>query len=742
MPRSFSRGKLWRVSSAAINETACKTSTARAEISPLFPIGVATIYKTPFLIDTAHPKKDTCSLHRACLKATMQQTFYKISLLSFLTLVLFLTGCVPSTSTKDSLQSSLEDNPLVMQAEALALTGDFQGAATLFEQAAAQFPRPDSIHLLLRAVENYFKGQNSEQAANLLSRIDTRALPNLDFHRQLLVAELALSKNRPVDALNLLATPPDANTDISLLQKYHQLRAESFRLAGNQLESARELSELDLLLEDEALRLENQYLIVETLSTLTDTALELLQPSPPGIQGGWMGLTRIVKEQKGATSIQVRLEKWREEFPSHPALPSLLEGYFKRLKTTFQPPNHIAIMLPSSGPYAVAAKALRYGFLAAYYKEPSEQRPTLKFYDSSNSADTWPLFQEAVAAGAEMIIGPLSKSSVSQLARAGELDIPVLALNQVPPEVTPPGNLFQFGLAPEDEAAQVAERAWLDGHENAVVLTPKGQWGNRIHTAFVQRWEQLGGTLVEHQLYDPKQHDFGTPIQALLNINESKQRKRSLQRLFGKSIKFEPRRRQDAHFIFLAAKTKKARQIRPQLQFHHAAGIPIYGTSHLYSGRSQPKKDVDLEGIKFPDIPWILTSGSGPLSLAAVSKSLGSSQLRYPRLYAMGIDSFELLPHLARLQNSPRESFDGQTGTLYLDGIQQIHRQLVWAEITAGSPKVLGYSPRLDSGLNSMMENAPQGEQIPLAKESEVPKGISPANADTTEPPADPIKPL
>jgi len=658
----------------------------------------------------------------------MQPTCQKINFIA-LALLILLAGCVPSVATRDEPQSKLENNPLVIQAEAVEQTGDFLRAAALYEQAAASLAPPDSELLLLRAVESYFNGQELDKAAELLSKVDTSSIPTLDFHKQLLVAELALTNNRPADALQMLAEPVAAGTELSLQQKYHQLRAEGFRLSGNQLESSNELSSLDFLLEDEEQRLQNQILIVGTLATLTDTALELLQPSPPGIQGGWMDLARIIKDQSGSSNSQALLKKWRERFPSHPALPALLEGYFTKIKAQFRRPNHIAVMLPNSGPYAAAANALRYGFLAAYYREPSEQRPSLVFYDSSNSAETWPLFQEAVASGADMIIGPLSKESVSQLARAGELDIPVLALNQVPPEVTPPTNLFQFGLAPEDEATQAAERAWLDGHENAVVLTPKGQWGDRIHSAFRQRWEQLGGTLVEHQLYDSKQHDFGTPIKALLNIDESKTRKTKLQRLIGEKVEFEPRRRQDARLIFLAAKPKKARQIRPQLQFHHASGIPIYGTSRLYSGYPAPKADADLDGIKFPDIPWLLAGNDNSLSLDSVIKSIGSQRLKYPRLYAMGIDSFQILPHLARLQNSTRESFDGETGNLYLDDIQQLHRQLIWAEMEMGKPKILGYSPRLDTGLNNLLETAPQGE--PLLETG--PKETSPAQPETTK---------
>ena len=98
-----------------------------------------------------------------------------------------------------------------------------------------------------------------------------------------------------------------------------------------------------------------------------------------------------------------------------------------------------------------------------------------------------------------MVIGPLDKESVAQLNRAMELEVPVLALNQVPSEGLPSPDLYQFGLSPEDEAIQVADRAWTDGFSIAVALTPAGDWGDRIASAFRERWEELGGVLAEQQ---------------------------------------------------------------------------------------------------------------------------------------------------------------------------------------------------------------------------------------------------
>ncbi|MCW8944062.1 MAG: penicillin-binding protein activator [Sedimenticola sp.] len=658
-----------------------------------------------------------------------RHTKYLFSLI----ILLVLIGCVPVSGIKDDASTT---SPLKEQALALEAAGDYNAAAQLFEELARQTLPPGDQSFLLRAAENYFHGQENERAAELLARINTASLPDLDFQKRLLIAELAISRSRPDEAMTLLDEGIPADMPIELQQRYHSVKAEGFRLAGNLLESARELGDLDLLIADMEQRLQNQLLIIQTLSALTDTALDLLQPNPPGIQGGWMALARIIKGHTGDTQqIQEQIKRWREKFPSHPAVPDLLKGYFEKLESQYQRPNHLAVLLPKSGPYANAARALRDGFMAAYYQQPVESRPRLVFYDSSDSNETWPLYRQAVESGADMVIGPLNKDGVSQLARAGELEIPVLALNQVPPETTPPVTLYQFGLAPEDEARQVAERAWLDGHTRAIAFTPSGDWGDRVLNAFRNRWERLGGTLSEQQRYDARDNDFSDAIQALLNLDESRSRRTRIQRLLGQKLEFEPRRRTDADFIFLAANPPKARLIRPQFQFHHAADVPVYSTSSVYTGAPNPDQDQDLEGIKFPDIPWLLMSeGDSPLSMENLAKTLPGSQGIYRRLYAMGIDSFKLLPHLGRLQSSSRETIDGKTGNLYLDSIRQVHRQLVWAEMIKGNPRAIGYAPRMATLADEMEElEATKLTAAPVETPTETEPETDPSESDPAQ---------
>ncbi|MEJ2214266.1 MAG: penicillin-binding protein activator, partial [Gammaproteobacteria bacterium] len=255
---------------------------------------------------------------------------------------------------------------------------------------------------------------------------------------------------------------------------------------------------------------------------------------------------------------------------------------------------------------------------------------------------------------------------------------------------------------------QVAEHAWVNGKRLPVVFYPADAWGERIQTAFVERWQSLGGDITSSQSYDSNQYDFGEPIKSTLRIDQSQQRRKRLQSLLGTQLEFEPRRREDVDFIFLVAKAAKARQIRPQIQFHHANDLPVYTTSSAWPGYVNINRDRDIEGILFPDIPWLLADeGSESLSLSAYNNIMGITQSGAYRLVAMGIDSYQLLAHLARLQNSPDEALDGKTGQLYMDRLNNIHRQLVWAEMKNSIPRVTGYAPRINSGFFDSQQAEP-----------------------------------
>jgi outer membrane PBP1 activator LpoA protein len=616
---------------------------------------------------------------------------------SLLALVVLAAGCAPSI-TQRPLEPA--EDPLARQARELARTGEpLRAAEILLELARSAEPRAAAVYRLSGA-EYLLQAGRADQAGSVLDAVDPSALDSEGRLRlRMARAAIELRAGRPEAAIAALGPAPDPSASPALKRRYYGILADTARLAGNYWESARALAELDRWIDDPRARVDNQIAILQSLAGLPERTAADLRQTAGAVMTGWLDLALLIRRNAAdPDALRPALGDWRQRHPAHPAEPALIDAYLDRFLGRYRKPDQVAVLLPLRGPFAEAAQALADGILAAYYDQPAERRPALRVYDSTDPADTWPQFQKALDEGADVVLGPLQKESVAQLARAGELPVPVLALNRVDLDSAPPPSLFQFGLVPEEEARLAAERAWLSGHRRAVVLWPEGDWGQRLLEAFRDRFESLGGLVVESRSYPPAENDFSEPIRALLNLDASEARHRDLQRLFGQRLEFEPRRRQDADLVFLAANVVNARKIRPQLQFHHAADLPVYATSHVFSGRPAPGSDVDLEGVRFPDMPWLLVEDPGAdLSLDAMASVLPGSRDRYQRFYPMGVDSYRLIPHLARLQFSPRESLDGVTGVLSLDSLNRVNRRLLWARFEDGVPRVEGYAPAMDS---------------------------------------------
>ena len=438
---------------------------------------------------------------------------------------------------------------------------------------------------------------------------------------------------------------------------------------------------------------ENQEIILRDLQELPSSDLASLtdQPSDAAMQG-WIALAFIAKSAGDEQHAQQEIDKWMEQYPDHPVSLSILKTIVSQQPEALGRPTQIALILPLKGRFGKAAQAIQDGFMATYYNQKDDaHRPNIRVYDEgSDPQQIRAIYEQAVADGAEFVVGPLNKDSVNALARSGDFSVPVLTLNYSENTETSIGNFFQMSLSPEQEARQVAEHAWLDGHQKAAAIVPNTSWGDRVFAAFKERWEELGGEVVELQTYNAKKSDYGMPIKKLLNIDESEKRARDVKNLINMKFEYEPRRRKDVDMIFMAAFSRQGRLLRPQLRFHRASNIPVYATSHVYSGTFQPNMDRDMNDVKFSDMPWTLVNNSNNAELKIkIEKLWPSSSKRYMRLYALGIDAFNVIPELNRLRRNEFSSFQGETGLLYLDVNDRLLRRLVWAQFVAGKPKVL-----------------------------------------------------
>ena len=340
----------------------------------------------------------------------------------------------------------------------------------------------------------------------------------------------------------------------------------------------------------------------------------------------------------------------------------------------------IALLVPLSGRQEAVGTAIRDGFVAAWLDTPASRRYRTLIIDEARVAPA-AAYREAMEAGARALVGPLLKESVQSIADlAGPL--PVLALNTIPnggPGV--PGTVWQFGLAPEDEAAAIATRALALGQRRALALLPASDWGRRLLAAFTERFVDGGGVILDSRTYLPDATDHSGVIRSLLMTTEPRRAANP-----GEVASSGPGRRQDADLIFVATNGSNGRQIMPQLKFFGAADLPTYSTSSIWEDGSS--NAVDLNGVVFPDSPWVIGPDGRVAQLkAGLVRHWGKPALRASRFYALGHDAYRLVPDVLG-QPTPGPFAGGEvagaTGTLYADWEGRIHRRLGFAEIRGG----------------------------------------------------------
>jgi outer membrane PBP1 activator LpoA protein len=323
--------------------------------------------------------------------------------------------------------------------------------------------------------------------------------------------------------------------------------------------------------------------------------------------------------------------------------------------------------------------------MTAYYQTPEGQRKPVTVYDTGDTGIAEAVGR-ATQEGADIIVGPLTRDEVVAAAGLVTRRPPILALNFLPPSQPAPNGFYQFALSPEDEARLAARRVLADGHRNGIAIVPSGDWGTRVLAAFKQELEAGGGGLFSSTALDSSMTDYSDSITTVLRISDSSARHRRLESILGTKLQFEPRRRGDLEFIFAPAQANVERLLRPQLRFHFAGNVPTYATSDAFE--PDPHNNTDLEGLMFPDMPWMLGSDLADAVRNALQSAYpNGGGPRRNRLFAFGFDAYRVA---AAVQGGATNiQVEGLTGRLTLDPDHRIHRELGWAQIHNGEIRML-----------------------------------------------------
>jgi outer membrane PBP1 activator LpoA protein len=554
----------------------------------------------------------------------------------------------------------------------------------LLAQADEETEPDAKARYLVRAAALLMEQGMHNEARALLADL---ALPDLSAPRRatvlLLQAELLPQDGDAAEKALALLRPdnfPLAEVDAAALMRYHTQRADALSTLGRALDAINERIQLDRLTPPEE-QTANHDALWRELKQLPDTQLRSLSSTAVDFDArGWYELSLAMRNadlDQQATS----LARWRSTWGRHPAATTLPTELTLSLEA--KPPARIALLLPLG---TAAGQVIRNAFLGAYYsqEENGGTMPTLRVYNADATTDILALHAQARQDGAELIIGPLLKQHVTTLMAAPDLGVPTLALNNVEGMTPASPQLYQFALSPEDEARQLAQRAWQDGHRFAAIFSPRDTADNdfytRKRTAFTAEWEQLGGTVVTSGNYTD---EYTNALTRLLALDASGERRRRVQEIIGRQVEFTQRRRQDVDFIYLVSQPEPARLIVPSLAYLFAGDIPVYASQDVYSGSGRTVDDIDLNGVLFPESPWLLGSEGGGIEQLKQLFPVGSAQNL--RLQAFGIDAFRLASRLQLLAASVDFSIPGTSGLLHMDPQHNIERQLSWATISQGA---------------------------------------------------------
>src|SRR5262245_47008731 len=175
----------------------------------------------------------------------------------------------------------------------------------------------------------------------------------------------------------------------------------------------------------------------------------------------------------------------------------------------------VALLLPLQSPnLGRFADSVRQGVLAAAKSDPSAQL-AINVYSTAGDPNTaLAAYEQALAQGNRLIIGPLTRDSVAAIAQRIQPGVPVLALNVLDKNLPLPESLYAFSLQVEMEAQQIARMIFADGRRSALTVVDGSLQSRRIQAAFGEEFAQLGGKLTA-------QFAYSTSMPDLLALRES-----------------------------------------------------------------------------------------------------------------------------------------------------------------------------------------------------------------------------
>ena len=320
-------------------------------------------------------------------------------------------------------------------------------------------------------------------------------------------------------------------------------------------------------------------------------------------------------------------------------------------RITAPPKPHIALILPTGSPaLGRLAGAVRQGFLAAAEAGGKEAPPVIVTAIDNEAAALIDACRNAQSAGALLVVAGITRDGAAALSRSDCPRQPVLALNE-PQAAAPdiPVNLYTFSLSLEAEARQVALLAVSEGWHSAIVIVSTSPLARRVQEAFEREWSRAAGQVAGRLTFSGSAEDAPLVRERMASVR--------------------------ADMVFMALDQPEARAVRPYV----SGMLPLYATSMSVNPRAETIVNVDLQGMRYVEMPWFAQPDHPAVMVYPVPRSMSVEE---ERLYAFGIDAYRISMQL--LRGDKRAAIDGVTGKLAIEPPTHFARTLTPAEVDGG----------------------------------------------------------
>jgi outer membrane PBP1 activator LpoA protein len=309
---------------------------------------------------------------------------------------------------------------------------------------------------------------------------------------------------------------------------------------------------------------------------------------------------------------------------------------------------HVALILPTASPaLGGLAEAVKAGFMAASDAAGKESVPVVVTPVDNESGALVLACKLAQQAGALLVVGGFTRDGAQTLASSECARQPVLALNELRGELGK--GVYSFSLSLENEARQAALLAVADGLHSAIVIGSPSALSKRVQEAFEREWMRAAGEL-RRTTFSGNPDDAPLVRDKIANMR--------------------------GDMVFFALGPEEARAVRPYV----TGMLPIYATSLSVNPRAEAIVNVDLQGVRYVEMPWFVLPDHPAVMAYPAPK--GTFSVESERLYAFGIDAFRLALLIAR-GDPARTAVDGVTGRITVeDG--HFQRALAAAEVDGG----------------------------------------------------------